>query len=120
MTRPVIAGVVWILGSLPVALFGAMLLTFSDHDRDHIPGALMLGLAIAGVAVGAWLLFRRDGAAAMASRWLSVAWLVSGVGLFFFYQAFLVDALWIGGPLTVTAILTGLLIGVRPSRVAQQ
>lgn len=94
-----ILGLTWLGVSLPVLLVASLLALISDHPDDRTAGVVLGVLAVAGLAVGAWILVAAPGApgrARNASFALSAVWLV-GAALVYPTQEFAVDALWVAG-----------------------
>jgi hypothetical protein len=82
-----------------------MLAGASDHTADRLPGVVLGGLVLVGLAVGAWLVADPQPGALPFSLGASLVWL-GGAVVVYPAQDFAADALWASGLPALVAVST--------------
>jgi hypothetical protein len=105
-----VLGGLWLVGAALTVLPAFMLAGASDHTADRLPGLVLGGLVLVGLAVGGWLVADPRLVALPASLGASLLWLVGGVAVYP-TQDFAADALWAAGLPVLVAVTTGAVAG---------
>jgi hypothetical protein len=100
---------VWLVGSSLIAMPAFLLTVGSDQVGDRLTGSVLVVLAMIGVLAALISLNTPARTRFRATLGAALVWLISGV-VVFGSQEVLVDALWVGGVPTATAITAGLLV----------
>lgn len=101
-----VLGGLWLTGAALTTLPAFMLAGASDHTADRLPGVVLGGLVLVGLAVGGWLVADPRPAALPVSLGASFVWL-AGAAVVYPTQEFTADALWASGVPASVAVLTG-------------
>lgn len=111
-----VAGLVWSLASLAVAVLGFLLFSVSDWQMERVAGVLLLAAAAVGLVTGMLALRGAgpDGLPVAASSGLVVAGVVAAVLVATRDGAFLVDVLVVGAVPVAAGVGTFLLHRRRP------
>lgn len=105
-----VLGGLWLAGAGATAFPAYLLAATSDHTADRLPGLVLGGLVLVGLAVGGWLVADPRLVALPASLGASLLWLVGGVAVYT-TQDFTADALWAGGLPMLVAVVTAAVAG---------
>lgn len=100
-----VLGGLWLAGATLTALPAFMLVAVSDHTTDRLPGLVLGGLVLVGLAVGGWLVADPRPAGLPVSLGASVVWL-GGAAVVYPAQHFVADALWASGLPALVAVTT--------------
>ena len=101
-----VLGGLWLAGAAATALPAFLVIGLSDHTADRVPGLVLAGITLVGVAIGTWLVTSPRVSALRVSLVASLVWLV-GAAVVYPTQDFAADALWAGGVPALVAVLTG-------------